>query len=455
MVNVRANSKPLMGEFSRIRHAGLILVLVSSFALALMFTAYGGETGRSDHTVGLTADEILAFYETRLERDPADFISYNGLARAFVRRARQTGDVSDYDRAEAALRRSLAILPEAHNLQAITQLADVMNARHQFSEAAVLSRRVIEQDRNSALGYAILGDALLALGRYEEAGLNYRSVAEIEPGLGSNSRLARLSELDGNLIDAEDYWWDAHRNTFRASAENSAWVHVQLGHLYFNQGDLKRADEQFNQALSESQDYTHALAGLGKVQAAQAEYSGSVEYYQRAIDQIPLPEYVIALGDVFTAWHRPEEARQQYALVEAIEKLYKSSGIETDLQMARFAADHGNPLEAVARARKAYDARPDIYASDALAWALYQANQFEEAQIHSLDALRLGTRDSLMFFHSGMILKSIGDLAGAEEMLTFTVDLNPGFSPLYSDLARTTLVDIRNSSTESANGISR
>ncbi|MCH7801099.1 MAG: tetratricopeptide repeat protein [Chloroflexi bacterium] len=444
-----------MGEISGAKHTGLALVLVLSVALALIFAACDPSSKQPDHAVGLTTDALVNFYQTRLERDPADFISYNGLARVFVRRARETGDVSDYDRAEASLRRSLDILPETRNYQALTQLANVMNARHQFDDGAELGRKAIEQDPNSAQGYAILGDALIALGRYEEARTNYQLAAEIEPGLGSSSRMARLHELDGDLDAAEAMWWSAHRSTFRARAENSAWVHVQLGHLYFNQGDLEGADEQYTRAQSELRDYPHALAGLGRVHAARGQFSDAARDYQRAIDQIPLPEYVIALGDVFSAWQKPDEADQQYALVSAIEQLYLASGINTDLQMAKFAADHGTPADAVVRARTAYEARPDIYASDALAWALYQAEDYEEALNHSLDALRLGTKDALIMFHSGMILHRLGDAERAEEMLSSALELNPGFSPLYGELARTTLDDIRYSTTVSAHGFGR
>jgi tetratricopeptide (TPR) repeat protein len=455
MVNVRAFSKPLMGEISGSRVVILALVLVLCLALALALALSFRQSEAPGHATGVTADALVRFYQNRLERDPADFISYNRLAEAFVRRARESGDVSDYARAEAAVTQSLSILPETHNFQALVVLGGILNAKHEFEVAADAGQKAITQKPNSAQGYAIVGDALIALGRYEEARINYLSAAELEPGLGTYSRMARIHELDGDLIAAEAAWWNAHRSTFRAAAENSAWVHVQLGDLYFNQGDLDRADEQYNQALSESEGYPHALAGLGKTLAANGRFSESVESYRRAIDQIPSPEYVIALGDVYSVWQKTEDAEQQYALVSAIDRLYLESGINTDIQMAKFIADHGVPSEAVARARAAHESRPNIYSSDALAWALYQASNYTEALTHSRDALRLGTQDALMAFHAGMIRFHLGDVDGAEYWLHSALEINPHFSLLHGDLAQTTLDEIIKLNALTSKGTSR
>src|ERR1051325_11274395 len=48
-----------------------------------------------------TTEELIKFWQARFERDPRDFISLTFLGDAFIRKARETGDVGEYQRADA------------------------------------------------------------------------------------------------------------------------------------------------------------------------------------------------------------------------------------------------------------------------------------------------------------------------------------------------------------------
>jgi len=73
--------------------------------------------------------------------------------------------------------------------------------------------------------------------------------------------------------------------------------------------------------------------------------------------------------------------------------------------MALDQANHDLDSEkALAHARSAYEAWPgSIRAADVLSWALYRSGKYDEAQRYSREALGLGTHDSLLLFHAGMI----------------------------------------------------
>ena len=143
------------------------------------------------------------------------------------------------------------------------------------------------------------------------------------------------------------------------------------------------------------------------------------------------------LGELYEAVGQPNAAQQQYDLVETIQQLNAAAGMNVDLEMALFAANHGtNPIMAVEQARAAYAQRPTIYAADTLAWALYQQGEYEEAWQYSQEALRLGTRDPLLHFHAGMIAQKRGDAARAHMHLQTALEINPYFSPLYAPIAQ-------------------
>lgn len=414
--------------------------VLAALALALLLASCGGSDPKptsADVSVDSTAtiDATIRFWRQRAQRDPRDFISYNKLADAYIRRARQTGDVGDYDRAEAALTASLESLP-TENYEALVQLSLVYGAQHEFADALTLAERAVALRPGKPFGYAVLGDAQLALGKYEEGAESYNTMTGMAPGLASFSRFAYLLELRGDLEGAELMWRNAVRIDGGRLPENSAWARVQLGHFYFKTGDLRAAETAYNHALEAVPTYVHALAGLANVRAARSEYDEAVALYGDVVARYPTPEYVIAFGDILQVAGRVEEAARQYALVDAIDQLYKANGINTDLQMALFFADHDVRLdEALLQARAVYEDRPSIQAADALAWALYKRGRHAEALDYAREALRLGTKDARMLFHAGMIHYALGDDDEARGYLERTTELNPHFSWLYRDEA--------------------
>ena len=422
--------------------------VLAALALALSLVGCGQSAGGGRPTVAsvnptATTNAVIRFWEQRVERDPRDFISYNRLADAYVRRARQTGDVADYNRAEAALRASLESLP-SDNYQALAQLGLVYMSKHQFADALTLAQEAVALDPGKAFGYGVLGDAQLALGQYKDAYGSYQTVTAMAPGLASFSRLAYLLQLRGDLEGAELMWRNAVGIDSGRRPENSAWARVQLGHFYFNIGDLGSAEAEYKRSLEAFPDYVHALAGLAKVRAARTDYDDAISLYSQVVARYPIPEYVIALGDVYRTAGHQEEAAKQYDLVAVIDRLYKANGVNTDLQMALFFADHDLRLnEALRQARTEYQRRGSIQAADVLAWALYKSGQYQEAREYSQEALRLGTQDALFLFHAGMIHYRLGDYDKARDYLSRAVDINPRFSLLYAETAADTLQQLQ------------
>ena len=130
----------------------------------------------------------------------------------------------------------------------------------------------------------------------------------------------------------------------------------------------------------------------------------------------------------------------QYALVEKIGRLNELNGVLYNRQLALFYADHElKPEAAYANAAKEYSLRQDIYGADALAWTALKAGKIAEAQTAIKAALRLGTEDARLFYHSGMIARASGDKSEAHHNLKRALALNPQFDPLQASIARKAL----------------
>jgi tetratricopeptide (TPR) repeat protein len=383
----------------------------------------------------------VGFYQERVERDPQDFFSYTRLAMAFVERGRETGDVRYFEDAETALRASLAILPRG-NYAAKAQLATILNTKHQFAQALPVADEAIAEKPGAALAYGARGDALMELGRVTEAEGAYRRMAELEPGLSAFSRLARIEMFKGNYEAAKDLWLQALQSAQRSSPVNLAWVELQLGHMHLDVGDRPAARDYLEASLATLPGYLHALAGLGRWYATAGDYPKAIAFYKQALSKVEPPEYVIALGDAYSGLGWEAEARQAYARVDGLYAYYAEHGIDVNLQLAQFGADHGDSRRAVEHGRLAWEARQDAPAADALAWALYRAGDHQAAMSFSTKALDLGAGDSLSLYHAGMIARAVGDTTAAIEHLRRALAINPRFSVLQAPIAQQALTEL-------------
>ena len=149
---------------------------------------------------------------------------------------------------------------------------------------------------------------------------------------------------------------------------------------------------------------------MAQVRAAQKRYDEAIDLYRKAIAILPMPEYIAALGDVYSKIGKSEEARKQYELVEYIGKLNALNKALYNRELAYFYADHDiKPKEGLELAQRELDYRRDIYAYDVMAWNLYKNGKAEEAREAINNALRLGTKDAKLFYHAGMIYHRLGD----------------------------------------------
>jgi tetratricopeptide (TPR) repeat protein len=399
---------------------------------------------------GSSTDRLIASFQGRLKDDPEDFSAYVNLANAYLQKVRETGDPSLYTKAEDLLDRAAKIEP--HNPELLATRGILALARHDFARALEFGERALASNPQSARYYGIVGDAQIELGRYDEAIASYQKMIDHRPDFSSYSRVAHARELYGDPEGAIQAMQDAV-DAGAPVPENKAWAYVQLGNLRFTTGHLDEAAKDYDLATKTLPNYPPALGGQARIAAARGKLEDAAALYQEAFDRMPLAEYAILLGDVYAEMGERQKAAEQYDLVRAIDKLYRANGVNTDLEIALFYADHDMKLQtSMQKARSAYDARPSIDAADVLAWTLYKTGDYAEAQRYSSEALRLGTRDPLKLFHAGMISKALGHDEQAREYLQKAVELNPHFSLLYSDSATSTLDDLKEGSDAPSKG---
>jgi tetratricopeptide (TPR) repeat protein len=377
---------------------------------------------------------LVSRLERTVREQPDDVRSLTLLGLALQQRTRETADASYLSRSGAVLRRAVRLAPR--DASSVSALGTLALAQHRFRDALGLGRRAQRLAPSTARHLGVVGDALVELGRYDEAFTTFDRMVALKPSLSSYARVSYARELLGRrdaAIEAMELALDAAGG----QPEPTAWTNVELAKLHFGRGALVPAELHFRAALAAFPGYVFALDGLARVEAARGRHAGAIGLARRAVDAVPLPQFVGTLGDLLAVSGRRAEAREQYALVGAIERLQRANGVRTDLETALFDVDHGLRLsDALARARRAHADRPSIEADDVLAWALVRNGRCGEALRFSKRALRLGTRDAPKFFHRGMVERCLGRPGAARAWFGRALALNPHFSPLWAPVAR-------------------
>jgi tetratricopeptide (TPR) repeat protein len=387
---------------------------------------------------GLTGDLAAGIgrAQRRLAEVPGDWPTWADLGLAYVQQARLTADPSYYAKAGGALRRSLSEHPDGNHL-ALVGLGALAAARHDFTAALRYGRQAAAIDPYSAPAQGVVADALVELGRYPEAWVAVQRMVDLRPDTGSLARGSYAAELRGDVSRARELLTAAL--DLAPSAVDAGYALYYLGELAWNVGDVAGARARWEEGLRRAPAYLPLLAGRARVAAAEGRYAEAMAGYRTVVTRLPQASYLVEYADLLAARGDPAGARAQYAVVRTEQRLLAAQGVNVDLEMALFDAEHGAPARALAEARASYATRRGVPAEDALAWALHANGRDTEALTHARAALRLGTRNAAFRYHLGMIEAALGERAAARRDLAGALRLNPHFSWLQAPRARATL----------------
>jgi len=405
-------------------------------------------------------ERIVRSMQHRVTLNPKDAGAYSGLGAAYLQRARETGGVENYQLAEQSLNKSLDLVSTDFSATApLTTMAEVCMGEHRFSDALNYAQKALAMGSGDLSPFAIAGDAYADIGEYEKAGVAYaRLLSDSDPrtAYARDSRLAYLKFVSGDTDGAIRLMQGAVTEGIEARlpSENQAWLYFELGEFKLQSGNLSGAADAYLAALTSHPGDYRALAGLARVRADRGMYQESILLYEKAIAVVPMPIYIAELGDIYAKLGNAAEAKKQYQLVQYIGLLGHINQVLHNRDLALFYADHDQNLsEALELARKEFEVRHDIYTWDALAWTLYKNGRYQESQDAIENALNLGTKDSLLLFHAGMIEAKLGKIAEAQKNFNRALTINPRFHIMYADQARQQLALFEKQPLQAAKGI--
>ncbi|MFF7470532.1 tetratricopeptide repeat protein [Streptomyces sp. NPDC008092] len=392
---------------------------------------------------------LIGAREARVRAQPKDAGAWAVLGAAYVERARRTADTGDYPRAERALQTSLKAAGK-NNADALGGLAALAVARRDFAGAKRYGEEALKAAPQRWSAYPVLIDAYNGLGDYKAARsaldrlMALKVGADVKPAV--MARASAVYRDRGWREDAVAQVTDAAAAA-GTPAEQAAYL-CQAGQLAWERGDREDALRHFTAAVRLDPEQSAARAGQGRALAALGRTQEALTAYQGSLAHRPAPQVALEFGELYQSLGMEQQAEAQYELMRTQVRRELESGVDDDLVIGQYEADHGDVQEAVERLTAEWERQPGIEVADSLGWALHRAGEDKEALPYATVATDStkggGVRSALYAFHRGMIERDLDLEAPARRHLQDALRTNPYFSPLQAPAARTALTALGN-----------
>ncbi|MGH9905567.1 MAG: tetratricopeptide repeat protein, partial [Pyrinomonadaceae bacterium] len=280
---------------------------------------------------------------------------YNLLASAYLQKARETGDRSFNQKAEASLERVFAIQPQ--NYDALKLRAKLMLTNHRFQEALEITRRAQLSRQDDADVYGAITDAQVERGNYPDAIAASQRMVDLRPDTSAYSRISYLRSLHGDTEGAIKAMRVAVTAADPGDREAMAWCRVQLGDELLNANQRGEAEREYDKALLIFPGHRSALEAKARARAIAGDFDGAIAIYQQQQATSPSADAALALADLHTLLGRTDEAKRNYDLFETLER--HNAEIEKSwAHLIHYWLDHDKNLtEALVRARREREQR--------------------------------------------------------------------------------------------------
>ncbi len=317
------------------------------------------------------------------EAQSDSWMRQEALAGLWMGRARLTGDLEDYGRAEAALDAAFAAAPEGAG--PVMSRAQLRFALHRLDEVAAdldaYEQRVTLDEPQRAELLRRRANLAFQRGQYSQALAGYEASLVLHPSFAAVCDLAHYRRRTGDY-DAAEALYDRAAGLYHGlSPEPVAWLALQRGLLDLDRGQPEAALGHLRDAEAAMPGWWLVEAQLAEVELRLGRAADAEARYRALVERTGNPEIMDKLAALLEA--QRDEAGAAALAAEA-GALYKAQLERFPEAAAGHAAGHelafGAPARAVALAREDAALRPNGEVRLLLAEALLAAGEVEQAR---------------------------------------------------------------------------
>jgi len=320
------------------------------------------------------------------------------LADLYVRRARLTGDVEDYKRAEDMAHRSLTMRPSPNG--ALLVLAKVASARHDFRKAIEIAQEWIRV-KPTAAAYDLIASCYLAVGDLDAASSAAEHAVTLSPTPGSFVMRALVLQAQGRDVEAAFDFTQAVKVETFGDPEEAARTRALWGRFLIRRGELDGAALVINEALRVLPGDPLSLAQAAELALRSGKFAEARASFEQAFASSRQVRYLIDLARAQELSRDLDGATSSRTQVEQlIRRDLAENGVGHQLDLVEVLLDRGTAAdlaEAVKLATEEVERRPSAETRFQLARALWRTGAAAEAAIHIHAVLASGARDARFY----------------------------------------------------------
>lgn len=356
-------------------------------------------------------DAAGEYYSHAMEVAPERTEIYEAIANTF-------SNVKDKGRAIEVLRKALRFNPNVASLY--VNIASLLVDEKRVEEAREVLRQGLEKLGDKVEFRVALGEIAEREGKIDEAIEHFRRACELSPA----NRLLAARFL--KLFAAQKRWQDletqaqALANGFGDKADFYAIV----GEIFLAEGELERAAQWFEKALTEAGDRFPIYGRLVQIYNVLDAHDRAFAIIERAQKQFPdNPDVERMLADTYVDAKQYDKAIAIYRrLIEREPK--KLDGYRLLVDALNKAGRYDEALEVVKQAEAAVGKNEDTRLMRAL--ALYNQKRYEAAEAVLKDLLRSrGKNRDIIYYLLGSIYIEEKRYEAAEAALKKAIEINP------------------------------
>ena len=364
--------------------------------------------------------QAIVFYERRLVEDPSSALDMAQLAALQMEEGRMSGDERAFVEAELLARRSLAERTR-RNGRSAALLVNSLLAQHRFREALVSARDLVDAEPDEPAYRALLAEALLEVGGYDEALQELNATRAHREDLGIAPRFARWAELTGRVGEARRILRaarDAALQRADLTGEQRAWFSLRLADLELRHGNLRSAAQAISQGMKVSPGDWRLMLTRARLSVAEQDWRSAARDLEGVIATVPSPEAFALLATTRRKLGLEDEARAFEAILENL--VDKPGALHRTWAFALL--DRGQSIDKIVTAASADTlVRQDVHTLDLLAWALHRAGRTGDALPIVRRAVRTGTAEPSLRYRAGVIEADAGNSDAARSHLNLAL----------------------------------
>jgi tetratricopeptide (TPR) repeat protein len=358
----------------------LIIAVLSGLSACSYFQVSKNIAQKSDYQVFMTnnqkdknplsdSDKEMAFWQTKLQKDPSNNVFLLQMAYLKIGRFKLTGQVEELFQADSILHLTNRLLNDKERNIYYTLVQNSIT-QHQFKKAH--NYLIINQEKNGKDKIAdfLAFDVAMELGKYDLAKM-YLKTFKNEKSFDYLIRLSKYQDYEGHLESAILTMEKAfHLIETTPKKSLYCWALSNLAEMYGHAGRIQESYQTYLRVLAKDPHYMYALKGIAWIAFSHDKNTAEAkEIYQYLANASLLPDYYLNLAEIADY---EGDIKTKSALLKKFQQAAeqaKYGEMYNKYLILLYADELNQPEKALLLAQKEVKNRPTAETYNLLAWA--------------------------------------------------------------------------------------